>query len=639
MIGYVLGGRYEIQRRLGAGGMSIVYMARCTYLNRQVAVKVLRKRYAEDEEYLRHFRREAQAAAGLSHPNIVNVHDVGEEPEESLYYIVMEYVSGQSLKEIIAREGSLSPQQAVEFTDQILRALQCAHNKGVIHRDIKPDNIIIDEEERVKVTDFGIARAPEGGTMVAEDSGRIMGSVHYMAPEQARGRGTNQEVDLYSTGVVLYEMLTGKLPYEADSPMRVALEHVRKPAPRASEENPALGEGLDEVIMRALAKDPGRRYSDADSMRRDLQAVMRGDKPAGGGLTEEKAGDTRDVSEISDEFFGSRNKSQTSGTRQSRSEEKSQSHRPRLRISYVWILLLLVFAAVVGYSAYWVWDWYNVPVVDVPTVVELRLSSAESVLDEHGLRAEVIASQHHEEIPANHIISQQPPPGEPVRRGQMIQLTVSEGPHWIEGGVPDVVGLTRLEARVELENVGLEAEYSERYHDEVAAGRIIDQVPSEGTRVQRGTVVQLEVSKGIEPKPFALHGYVGKLIDDVLDDFEELGLESKIVREEADFPPDRVVAQDPEVGTEVSAGDTISLVVSKGNDMEATEGEVTISLAEEPSVQEVRVSVIDQASHRMVFRDLLPGGTERQVTVFWYGSAARVQIYSEGRLIDHAVLR
>lgn len=532
-------------------------------------------------------------------------------------------------------------EKAAEITEQLLSAIGCAHKSGIIHRDIKPDNIIIDDEGRVKVTDFGIARAPQTGTLVADDS-KIMGSVHYMAPEQARGHTTGEQVDIYSTGIVLYEMLTGDIPYDGDSTVTLVLEHAKAPIPRISDENPTVDSAIDAVVERALAKKPGRRYPTAQAMKQDLDAAVQGKTLASAPFRNEDNRDTREVTELPENILGSRRRSRNdnnnggSGMGNRRENKKSNG---KSRISAIWLVLLIVFTAVVGYSAYWVWDWYNVPIVSVPPVVDLRLTSAESVLEEHGLRAEVMASQHHEDIPANHIISQNPSADADVRRGQVIQLTVSEGPEWVEGGVPDVVGLTRIEARIQLENVGLEAEFEELHHEEVAAGRIIEQIPSEGTRVQKGTTVQLEVSKGREPEPFVLQGFIGKPLDEVLEQFDELRLDNKVVREEADFPAGTVIAQDPGLGSEVSAGDTVTLVVSKGNDRQEQEGEIRFSLPAEPDTQEVKINVIDQASQRVVVHDLLEGGTEHEITIYWYGSAARVQIYSEGRLISHDVLR
>lgn len=642
MIGRVLGGRYEILGRLGSGGMSVVYRAKCAYLEREVAVKILRERYADDTEFLQHFRREARAAARLTHPNIVNVYDVGEDPDRGQYYIIMECVSGKSLKDLILQEGPLETNRAVDIACRILSALSCAHEGGVIHRDIKPDNVIIDDASgAVKVTDFGIARARGTGTLVPTTD-KVMGSVRYMSPEQARGRHTDVRADIYSVGVVLYEMLTGRVPYDAETDVAIALEHIQgRPLPPSTvrEEVPVQ---LDEIIACAMSKDPVRRYENARDMRQDLIAIKHGEPPVHCRAVQSQD-DTRVVGAVKD----SREEPRVSkirnrgdwGEGNGGGSDGPGSAAPRRRFRFVWVLLLLVTLGVVGYSAYLVWDWFSVPVVQVPEVTGQRLATAEAVLEEHGLRAEIVASMHDDDVPANHVMRQRPEPGEEVRRGQTVHLTISEGPHWVDGGVPDVTGMRNLEARVTLENVGLIVDVTEEYHEDVPSGYVIDLIPGPGTRVQRGTSVTLEVSLGPEPRPFVLQGYIGLPLTEVLAELDEAGLESRVVREVADFPAGVVVSQDPAPGTEVTTGDTLTLVASTGNDEEANEEVIGVSLPEQPGVQMVRIDVMDHLGHRVVYHDRVEGGTEFEVTIYWYGTGARAFVYSGDSVVQALTFR
>ena len=638
MIGRILGGRYEIVERLGSGGMSVVYKANCTYLRRQVAVKILHEQYAEDDEFLQHFRREAWAAARLSHPNIVNIYDVGEEPEDNIYYIVMEYVPGEDLRQLLRREERLSTSRAVGIALEVLKALKFAHTKGVVHRDIKPDNIIVDENDRVKVMDFGIARAQDLGTVIPTN--KVVGSARYMSPEQARGKYTDARSDLYSLGIVLYQMLTGQVPFDGDSSVGIALEHINQTPVEPKTIHPDIPSSLNRVIMCALEKDPERRYPTAQAMGEDLVAALKGE--ALWADSRSKADDrTRVLSGVpsvagwgSERVSGSRMASRHQPKKSPPASKKAWVSKR----SILWLLLLVLFVGIVVYAGYWVTDWLSVPEVSVPDVVGERLSTAESVLAEHGLRAEVVASTHDDEVPANYVLSQNPPANRDIRRGQSVQLTISEGPEWIEGGVPEVVGMSRTEAIVALENVGLQVTYSESYDDEKPSGQVITQTPNSGARAQRGMEVELVVSKGPEPQPFELPGFIGQEEQAVIERLRDLDLDYKVVREMADFPEGIVTAHDPSIGVEVLPGDTVTLVVSKGNEAEANSADLVIPLPSEPEEQEIRVELIDQSSQRVVFHDRLAGDTTLELTVYWYGTAARLFVYSEDVLIESGIL-
>ncbi len=645
MIGRVLGDLYEIVERLGSGGMSVVYRARCSYLHRDVAVKVLHGQLAQDEEFLDHFRREAWASARLSHPNIVGIYDVGEEPTEDLYYIVMEHVPGPNLGELLAQEGQLSVERSVGIAVEILKALNFAHRKGVVHRDIKPDNVMIDDSGRVKVADFGIARAADTGTIVAGKA--ILGSARYMAPEQARGAYTDARADLYSAGIVLYEMLTGTVPFDGEGPVEIAMGHVQREVPDPRGLKPEISDDLHYVIAKSLEKEPGRRYASAETMGRDLVSIVRGEPIARTRTRRDDRTRVLDESDVAAGFGGGISGNPPAGDDylppddglDDRFDPEEDSGGGRGPSAALVVLLVLAIAAlgVVGYAGYLVYDWLTVPEVDVPVVTGERLATAESILEEHGLNSEVVASRHDDEVPANYVIEQQPVAERQVRRGHTVLLTISEGPEWIDGGVPEVLGMTQQEAEVALANVGLAASVEERHHEEIVRGRVIDQLPDPGARVQRGSTVNLEVSLGPEPRPFALGGFIGKRESVAVAELASADLEFNVVRETADFPEGIVTAQDPPAGREVTVGDTVTLVVSSGNDREANREVISVQLPAEPAIQNLRIELIDQYSQRVAYQDRLAGGTALDVDVYWYGIGARAFVYSDNVLLESVI--
>jgi len=626
VIGKVLGGRYEIVRRIASGGMATLYKANCTYLLRPVAVKVLKEELARDSEFLARFRREARAAARLSHPNVVGIYDVGQ--HQGIHYIVMEYVEGRTLKEVIAQDAPLPVSEAVAVGRAMLDALSAAHAQGIVHRDIKPQNILLDKFSRVKVADFGIARAPDAATLVSSD--KIMGSAHYMSPEQAKGRFTDARSDLYSAGVVLYEMLTGHVPFDGDSTVEVALRHMREEPVSPRRRNPDISPALAAIVMRALSKDPGARYSSAEAMKADLERFASGETPrallAQHGQT--AAVETSAVNSALETGGGVRD-----STSWPLGEERAMAEatRPR-RAALAWLLVLLVSLGSTAYAGYLVWDWFTVPPVEVPLVEGERIEAAQSILQEHGLNAEIVGSQHHDEIPANYVISQNPHPGETTRRGRAVELTISQGPEWVQNGVPYVVGLHKAQAEIALENVGLQAQISWQYSDEVPEECVIEQVPVANTRVQKGTTVYLEVSQGPEPTPFALPGVVGSKVDQALERLTSLGLETRILYENADYPVGTVADQDPQAGTEVKPGDTVTLVVSRGGNAQASTAVLTIKVPAEPDAQQIRVEIIDQKSQRVIYENQHHGGDEFELEVFYYGGAI-VRVYSDGQQV------
>ena len=472
MQGSVVDNRYDIVRPLGSGGMGEVYLARDRTLGRDVALKVLRSQYAGDRESAERFKREATSAAGLSHPNIVQVYDRGD-TEEGSSYIAMEYVPGGTLKERIVADGPLDAGLAASYGYQVAEALGAAHAKGVVHRDIKPQNVLITASGGAKVGDFGIARAASAAGDAQTKTGTIMGTAGYMSPEQALGESATPKSDLYSLGVVLYEAVTGELPFTADNPIAVSMKHVNE-APRPPQDlNPAVPEGMNAVIMKLLSKSPEDRYPDADALAEDLWRVRSG-LPVGGGADE-----ARTVEAPTNRLTPSARRAAPAPPRAPRAK---RSRAPFVLAA----LLLLLGLAGVGLAL----AQGTSTGVEVPSVEGLPEEEAVSRLKSAGFRTEVRTGEGGGE--AGTVTGQSPPGGERAQQGSTVTLTVAAS----TVAVPDVVGQGFADAEAELQDAGLAVGSTYDVQGDASAGVVLEQSVAAGTRVQPGTPVNLGLSTG-----------------------------------------------------------------------------------------------------------------------------------------------
>src|SRR5215218_4021993 len=513
-------GRYRIIRRLGSGGMADVYCAEDTQLGREVALKLLYRRFAEDAEFVERFRREASSAAGLQHPNVVQVFDRGE--WDGTYYIAMEYLTGRNLKQVVRDHGALEPALAIDITIQVLRAARFAHRRGVVHRDIKPHNVIVDEEGRAKVTDFGIARA---GASDMTETGSIMGTAQYLSPEQAQGQPVDARADLYSIGIVLYELLTGAPPFDAESPVTIALKQVSEDPVPPMQLNPAVAPALDAVVMRALRKQPAERYQDADAFIAALEGALAG-----------RAVETVAVAEDPVAAL---------------EEEDRRNWR---RIATIALVVLALAALAIG-----AWLLLRPQTRDVPNVVGKRSGTAAQILQNRGFEVDVVPIQS-DNVTEDRIAGQRPDPGTEADEGSLVTITVSSGPG--EATVPTVRGLPADEAANRLREAGFKSDQRREFSDTVRAGRVIDTAPPEGTTVRKGSTVTLVVSRG-EDK-VAVPAVVGATRDEAERTLRDVELEPAVTeREDADAEPGTVLEQDPAAGTRIAKGGTVALVVAK----------------------------------------------------------------------------
>ncbi len=544
MIGSKLVNRYQVLERIGAGGMAVVYKARCTLLNRTVAIKVLRQQFAADEEFVRRFRREAQSAASLSHPNIVSIYDVGQENET--YFIVMEYVEGETLKDYINRQGMLPDKQAVSFTRQVAGALYHAHANNIIHRDIKSHNILLSKDGLVKVTDFGIAQAASSVTQTFAPNS-LLGSVHYFSPEQARGQMATAQSDLYSLGIVLYEMLTGALPFEGDSPITIAMQHIQQATPPVREINPDVPSALVGILDKLLAKNPARRYPSASSLISDLR------KWQNGGL-EQVDSQHEDQETSGTQIYTPVN----SGGAESEEEDNGQGFGKTQLIKYGVAALSIVLVGLLGFYAYSFFSGLMVVnEVAVPDVVGLSLQDAAEMLDREGLQYEISSERHHDTIPEGSVMRQLPSAGRVVKQTRVIGLTVSLGPDKVD--IPSMVGMDVREAIAQLNLLGLEYEEVAEYSEDFPRDVVMRQSPV-ASSVLRSEVITLYVSLG--PRPLSMEDLTGETEEEARRIIEELLLVVGSVRMEPadeDSPGGIVTWQSPAPGEEIPPGTRVDL--------------------------------------------------------------------------------
>jgi beta-lactam-binding protein with PASTA domain/tRNA A-37 threonylcarbamoyl transferase component Bud32 len=516
----IVDGRYRIIDRIGSGGMADVYAAEDTQLGRKVALKLLYRRFAEDAEFVERFRREASSAAGLQHPNVVQVFDRGE--WDGTYYIAMEFLEGRNLKQVVRDHGALEPALAADLVLQILKAARFAHRRGIVHRDIKPHNVIVDEDGRAKVTDFGIARA---GASDMTETGSIMGTAQYLSPEQAQGHPVDARADLYSIGIVLYELLTGTLPFDAESPVTIALKQISEDPVPPAQLNPAVPRALDAVVMRALRKEPGERYQDADAFIAALEGALAG-RPV------EPVAVVEDPVAVLEE----------------------EDRRNWTRIATIALVVLALAALAIG-----AWLLLRPETLRVPDVVGKRSGTAAQILQNRGFEVDVVPIQS-DTVPDDRVAGQRPEPGSEADEGSLVTITVSSGPG--EAPVPLVQGLPADEAAAKLRDAGFKSEQRREFSDSVKRDRVIGTSPTEGTTVQKGSTVTLIVSRGKEK--VAVPDVTGKTRDEAERLLRDAELASSVSeREDERAEPGTVLEQDPAAGTQVAKGRTVDLVVAK----------------------------------------------------------------------------
>ena len=545
--GRLIGNRYEILEKIGNGGMATVYKARCHVLNRNVAVKVLKEEFTTDAEFIKRFNIEAQAAASLSHPNIVSIYDVGSEGE--IHYIVMELVQGKTLKEIITDDGILPWKWTVNIAIQIASALEVAHRNNIVHRDIKPHNIIITENGTAKVTDFGIAKAVSNSTITS--FGATIGSVHYFSPEHARGGYTDAKSDLYSLGVVMYEMLTGKVPFDADTPVSVALKHMQEVPEEPKKLNSTIPESVNKIIIKAMQKDPNLRYSSATEMLVDLREAIK--NPNGNFVVMNRT-------EIDEPTRVIR----TDGEEPKENKKQSVFKKKWVKVLLILLICALVFGGAM-FATFKMLTGSGPNEVQIPSLVGLNIDEAKGKLDELNLKYEITEEFSPEGKEVGLVLAQEPKYQDnfKINETEVIKLTVSKGIEMVE--IPKVAGNTKEEAIEKLEAANLKYEITEEINDKIEEGIVIRQEPEAGEEIAKDSTIKIYVSLGRGIKEVTVPYVIGKTEEEARKMIEDAGLTIETVRYETDTtkPNGQVLKQSIDADKVVDEKTPVTLTVNK----------------------------------------------------------------------------
>ena len=661
--GRIIGNRYEIIEKAGSGGMATVYKARDTILNRYVAVKVLRDEFTTDEEFIKRFNTEAQSAARLTHPNIVSVFDVGQ--EYNIYYIVMELIQGKTLKQIISEEGALPWKWTVNIAIQICSALEMAHKNGIVHRDIKPHNIIITEDGIAKVTDFGIAKAVSNSTITA--FGTTLGSVHYFSPEHARGGYTDAKSDLYSLGIVMYEMITGKVPFDADTPVSVALKHMQEEPIPPIKLNSNIPVAVNDIILKAMKKDTSERYASATAMMKDLSMALK--NPNGNFVNEGNTGDfTRVIptiqgnmmnedkyknrSNVNDNTVVRRNGNSANNTNTSKQNEKKSlkkylEENPKMKpvviggiaLGIILLCILIPWASykiasnILGFNP----SASQQSGISLPGVTSLSIEDAKKKLDDLGIKYD-IEEVYSDSVEEGKVISQKPEEGSNYdkEKNSPVKLTVSKGIKVVK--MPKVVGMDIETATAELKKYELEVKEEKEESVTVEENYVIRQEVDEGKEIPAGTEVTLYVSKG--PKKITVESVEDLDVEEAKKKLTETGLEVNVITTEDTSKTNGVVLkQNLEPGTVVSEGTKITLTVNKIQELKEATINVhvkSITGYKEPESSEkddenkktpknvtVRINVDDED----VYKQSVPENTEIITKTIKAKGVANVRVY------------
>lgn len=615
MLGKLLGNRYEIMEQLGGGGMAIVYKGRDTILNRLVTIKVLRSEYNSDEEFVKRFRREAQAVASLSHPNIVNIYDVGR--ADDVDYLVMEYIEGDNLKNLIRLHGPLTPVKSAQIARQICDALGHAHENSIVHRDVKPQNILITRDGRAKLTDFGIAMGATAATLTQTDA--VLGSVHYLSPEQARGEKIGPRADIYSLGVVLYEMATAKLPFQGDTPVGVALQHIQDEPALPSVVNPAIPLHLEKIIVRAMAKKPDGRYETAPQMSRELENI------AGVG----PAKDTRQAD--ADDEFATMVIPTVRGTAVE-DDQPVPRQAPVKKKSYGWLWVALVVLVLTAAGAAAFFQYYlNVKEITMPDVVGQTRDEAKRILTEYGVDVAnnvSVVDGYDPEIAVGKIYAQEPVAKSTMKINRAVTLHVSIGPE--KRTVPAVVGRSQDEAADILSKNGLKVgTVNVEYDNDRPAGVVLAQEPVANIQVNKNTLVILTVSKG--KLPVSVPNLIKMTENEATEELAKVNLllaGNKNRERSTEYEKDRIIGQSPAEGAMVQEGSSVSVTLSSG----PGPAEVGLFYKGDSTPHLVRVEVTDNDGTWTFFEGTLRDEDKKYLVP--YKGKATIRVYQDDGFVS-----
>lgn len=630
MIGKVINDRYELTETLGEGGMALVYKAKDQILDRWVALKILRPQLVSDKEFVKRFHREAKAVARISHPNVVNIYDIGQDGD--IHYLVMENIQEGNLKEKIEKKGILEPDEALSIAVQICEALVVAHRNNVVHCDIKPHNILLTSEGGVKVTDFGIARAVNSATLAQTET--VIGTAHYFSPEQARGGLIDASSDLYSLGVVLYEMLTGQVPFRGDSPISVALKHLNEEPLPPSQLKANLSKRIDKLVMKALDKDPKKRFANASEMLTALENVAKTYKSKVL-ATELDSDSTQVLPRLRDRGV----KGKEAAVSKEAPGENPKGKLATQLFKYATIFILLV--VVLGSAGLWaLYRYTKVPVVEVPDFVGLSEERAGDLAKENGLR--IIFNDFQVSsptVPENHVVSQDVDPGKEVKENRVIFLTLSKGATMTT--VPDLINKDMRQVIVALNEADLiRGEIRYEFTTKIPKDQVISQTPLASEEVKSGSAVDLILSKGPEPVTGTIPNLIGLSREEAERRIVEANFVSGNFTEEETnrFPQELIASQIPAPGTQVAEGTPIDLVVSTGlrnpNNLEVRSFQANIRVTEGPYEQRYQVVIIDSNGQDVIYDQIHHPDDFISLRNIYTVGPAKLQVFNNGELVS-----
>lgn len=564
----LLAGRYELMERIGEGGMAVVYKAKCRLLNRYVAIKILRPEFVKDSQFLESFKRESQATASLSHPNIVSVYDVGK--EGNINYIVMELIDGRPLSEIIKEEAPMDYRKAIEITKQVAAALNMAHKNHLIHRDVKPHNILITKDGIAKLTDFGIAKAVSDATLVS-GTNRVIGSVHYFSPEQARGNYVDERSDIYSLGIVLYEMLTGRVPFDGDNPVSVALMHINEQITPPSKLVTGIPPALEKLVLKATDKFQTNRYSSAQELLEELDNIEFVTKVVGNSVfaAEDRPKYNENPIEDLEALTGKKHTKKISNPVEKKKISKSNEgmydkNKKLLMFSGIGIGVILLLVGILYFTGI----FGNSDEITVPSLLNMTYEEAKEKLEELNLEISKGDEVDSADVEKGKITSQLPSADSKVKEGKTIIVNISKGK--TEGVIPNLISM-KLDGLSEyIEGFGFKIGYVTKEESDVPSGTVIDQSPAGGEKREPGTTIDITVSKEVSVKEGVVPVLTGLTVDEARNEILNAGFKiGDISSEESNvYEKDFVMWQQYGPNTKLEEGSTIDIKVSKGKEDE-----------------------------------------------------------------------
>lgn len=595
----VLAGRYELIEKIGDGGMAIVYKAKDRLLKRFIAVKILKPEFVQDIKFVENFRKESHAAASLSHPNIVSIYDVGQ--EGNINYIVMELVSGKTLNELIKEEAPMDYRKAADIAKQVAAGLSAAHKKGIVHRDVKPHNILMTEDGIAKITDFGIAKAVTNTTIVDSGKDNVMGSVHYFSPEQAKGANVDEKSDIYSLGIVLYEMLTGKVPFDGDNPVTIALMQINEPVTPPSVFNHNVPPGLERIVMKAVEKQPKNRFDSADEMIDALDKMEVVNRVVGDSIYDgaEELNEAYDNYDNYDTYSFGREELNKEAGRNKKSKGKGSKNKKKIAIIAAAVIVALAALVGIGFAT----GLFDKKDIEVPDFRGMTIEEAEDKAEDLGIEVKIGKYEFSTEYEQDQIMDQDPNHGEMVAKGDTVTVDISKGGE--RGVIPNLIGKSEEDAKKMIEDYGFELGTVKEKESHEEKGTVIEQDPSAGSEGKQGDTINITISDGSGKEMGEVPYVLGMSEDEARAAIEEAGFKVGDVSEGVSSAYDngQVMWQEYDAGTSIEKGTAIDIRISGGQTSTKT---IEVPLSQAKNDTTTLTIVVTDESGNVIWRDKVP---------------------------------